>query len=171
MTLVPIFNFESSNQTYVEARYNYEELNAFSFYLGRTFTGKNKLTYSVTPILGGVVGKFRGGSAGVNVVAEYGKIFFSTQSQYTVSFHEASDDFLFAWSDLVYQPWKWFYVGLSTQQTLLTHDKSFVGESGIALGFVKGKWTFPLYCFSPLGDGKYLVLGINYNAGSLKRNK
>ena len=171
MTLVPIFNYESSNHMYVEARYNYEELNTFSVYAGRTFSGADKLSYSVTPILGGVIGKFTGSSAGVNVVVEHGKIFFSTQSQYTFSFRDPNEDFLFAWSDLVYQPWKCFYVGLSTQQTFLTKEKYFLAESGLALGFVTGKWTFPLYCFSPLGYGKYLVLGINYSVGSLKRNK
>src|SRR5688572_15089237 len=85
MTLVPIFNYESSDHTYVEARYNYEDLNTFSFYIGRTFSGKDKLSYSLTPILGAVMGKFTGGSVGMNGVLEYGDLFFSTQSQYTAS--------------------------------------------------------------------------------------
>jgi len=173
MTLVPIFNFENRNHWYVEARYNYEDLNTVSIYLGRTFSnaGKDKLTYSIIPVLGGVMGRFKGGSAGVNAVIEYEKLFFSTQSQYTFSCNEKSADFFFAWSELAYQPLKWFYFGLSAQQTYLPEAKSSVCEPGAVLGFTVRKWTFPLYCFSPTRNSKYFVLGINFTAGTFKRNR
>jgi hypothetical protein len=163
MMFVPIFTFEGSNHTYLEARYNYEEFNAFSLYLGRTFSKSEKVAYSVTPILGAVVGKFKGGSVGVNALIEHKNIFFSSQSQYTVSFQESNSDFLFAWSDLAYQPRKWLYVGLSAQQTFLPKKKTLHGEFGIALGFIAGKWTFPLYCFQSADDLAYLVIGISYS--------
>lgn len=161
MTLVPILTFEPDNNMYVEARYNYEDFNTFSLYFGRTFSTDNIVTYSVTPIMGAVVGKFKGGSIGFNAMIEYNKIFFSSESQYTVSFRESNSDFVFAWSDLAYQPMKWFYLGLSTQQTLLTQKKTLNGELGIALGFIVGRWSFPLYCFIPGNDRPYLVLGVN----------
>jgi hypothetical protein len=170
MTLVPIFNYESSGHTYVEARYNYEDLNTFSFYMGRTFVGKDKFSYALTPMLGGIMGKFTGGSIAINAALEYGDLFFSTQSQYTASVDQEDDNYFFSWSDLGYQPVKWMYVGISTQQTIQTRTKSLL-EPGIALGIVIGKWTFPLYCFNTLTEDKYLVLGINYSVGQLKRNR
>jgi hypothetical protein len=171
MALVPIFSYEARNHTYVEARYNYEEHKTFSLYLGRVFSGEDKLSYWVTPMLGGVIGKFKGGSAGVNAVVEYKKIFFSTQSQYTHSFQELNPDFFFAWSDLGYQPWEWFYVGLSAQQTYLPQTMCLLVETGVVLGFTAGKWTFPAYYFSPISDNQYFVLGINYSVGAFKRNR
>jgi hypothetical protein len=171
VTLVPVLDYQADNHMYVEGRYNYEELNTFSLYLGRTFSVSRKVSYSVTPMLGGVIGKFKGGSAGINAAAEYRKIFFSSQSQYTCSFNESNNDFFFAWSDLGYQPLKWLYVGLSTQQTYLPHSRSLIAESGVLLGFLVKKWTFPLYSFSPFGNDTYFVLGINYSVGLLNRNR
>jgi hypothetical protein len=163
MMLVPILNFEADNHMYVEARYNYEDLNTFSLYLGRTFSIGDIVAYSLTPLVGAVAGNFQGGSVGVNAMIEYNKIFFSSESQYTFSFRESSEDFLFAWSDLAYQPTKWFYAGLSTQQTILPQTKALNSEFGIALGFMVGKWSFPLYCFSPRGGRPYLVLGVSFS--------
>jgi hypothetical protein len=170
MALVPIVNFESYNHWYFEGRYNYEEMKTFSFYVGRSFSKKDNLTYSIIPMLGGVVGRFKGGSAGVNAVVEYQRLFFSTQSQYTRSFHERNTDFLFAWSELAYQPWQWFYFGLSTQQTYLPKIRSMMTEPGVMLGLTLDRWTFPLYYFNSTSN-KYFVVGINYSSGSFKRNR
>lgn len=170
-TAVAIFNYESRNYWYVEARYNYEEMNTISVYLGKTFSSEDKLRYSVTPMLGAVAGQFKGGSVGINAVVDYEKIFFSTQSQYTFSIHERREDFFFAWSELGYQPWKWFFVGLSTQQTYLVKVNASLSEPGIMVGFTVGKWTFPLYSFRPMSNNKYFVLGINLSAGALHRNR
>jgi len=170
MALVPIVNFESRNNWYFEGRYNYEEMNTFSLYVGRSFSKTDKLSYSIIPMLGGVVGNFKGGSAGVNAVVEYQRLFFSTQSQYTRSFHERSTDFFFTWSELAYQPWQWVYFGLSTQQTYLPKIRSLVSEPGVVLGFSVDRWSFPLYYFNSTNN-KYFVLGINFSSGPFKRNR
>ncbi|HTE32684.1 MAG TPA: hypothetical protein VK666_20025 [Chryseolinea sp.] len=171
ITPVSIFNYQAKDNAYVEARYNYEALNSFSIYLGRTFAGTRGPTYSVTPILGCVFGAFKGVSAGANVAIEYKKLFFSTQSQYTRAFYESNADFLFAWSDVGYQLREWLYIGLSTQQTYQPQGWSSQIEPGIALGVTLGKWTFPLYCFSPGDNLRYFVVGINYGVAASKRTK
>lgn len=169
---VPMLTYTSQKNWYVEARYNYEEMNTFSFYFGRSFSNDAKLKYSVIPIIGAVMGQFNGGSAGVNGSVEYQKIFFSTQSQYTFSFPDDGSDFLFTWSELGYHPWKWFHFGLSTQITYLLPIQSLLSESGFVIGFTLARWTFPVYCFNPLDNaGRYLVLGINFSADAFRRNR
>ncbi|HTF21564.1 MAG TPA: hypothetical protein VK658_25975 [Chryseolinea sp.] len=169
-TLVPIITYESPH-IYVEARYNYEENNTFSIYLGRSVSGKNKCEYSITPMIGFAMGQFSGVAAGANATLAYQNIFFTTQIQYARSFHEVRDDFAFAWTDLTYQPATWIYVGLSTQQTVMPRASTFLSEQGIVVGFSIERWTFPMYYFMPIHEDQYFVLGINYNVHTSKRNK
>src|SRR5688572_23477972 len=75
---VPVLTHTSRKKWYVEARYNYEEVNTFSLYFGRSFSDDAKLKYSVIPIIGAVGGQFNGGSAGFNASVEYQKVFFTT---------------------------------------------------------------------------------------------
>lgn len=180
MTFVPIVSFESPDKWYAEARYNYEELETVSFYVGKAFTGrisilsdirephgsKDKLSYSVTPLLGGVAGKYKGVSGGMNAVVEYRHIFFSTQSQYTIAYYE-SGDFFFAWSELGYQPWSWLFVGVTTQHTYLYQSANLMVEPGGVIGFTIGQWNFPLYVFSPASDHHYFVIGASLSIGGL----
>lgn len=170
-TLVPIFNYESNSHWYAEARYNYEEVNTFSLYAGKTFSNDGKFDFSITPMLGGVVGKFKGISSGVNAVVEFKDVFFSTQSQYTISFHESNADFLFSWSELGYQPWKWFFLGVTAQQTYIPEANLLESEPGVFIGFSVGMWTFPLYVFKPMTISNYYVLGINLSMDGFNRNR
>lgn len=170
-TLVPIFNYESPGHLYLEGRYNYEEDNTLSFYVGKSFSNSGNLKYAITPILGGVVGKFKGISSGLNAVIEYRDLFFSTQSQYTVSFIDTSTDFLFSWSEVGYQPWKWFYLGVTAQQTYMPQSKSLESEPGVFVGFTAGMLTFPLYMFKPMSTSNYFVLGVNLSMDGFNRNR
>jgi len=70
------YNFLSSGETYVwmpvvhhlgkkglytEMRYNYEDRNTASVYVGRDFSNEKTIRYSFKPMLGIVFGKFKGG--------------------------------------------------------------------------------------------------------------
>ncbi len=169
--LVPILNYESNNHWYAEARYNYEEMNTFSIYAGRTFSNNKNLHFAITPMLGGVLGEFKGISSGLNAVLEFNDLFFSTQTQYTASFDKNNNNFYFSWSELGYQPWRWFFLGVTAQQTYLAEANSLESEPGVFIGFCAGMWTFPLYVFKPMTDNNYFVLGINFSIDGFNRNR
>lgn len=171
MTMVPIVHVQNSKNWYAEARYNYEAERSFSLYVGKSFSkDSERLSYAVTPIAGGVGGEFKGASVGFNAMLEYGKLFFSSQSQYTSSFKDHAQDFLFSWTELGYQPLSWFYLGCTVQHTQYTQSKNYQVEPGVVVGFTLGRWTFPLYGFNPLSTNPYLVLGINHAIGLTKKN-
>ena len=164
VTLVSVIHAQNSKNWCVEGRYNYEEQNSFSLYTGKTFSKtKAEFSHSLTPILGGVMGRFKGGSMGLNATLEYKRFAFSSQSQYTVSFkkEEAHPDFFFSWSELNYEFLPWLYFGCSVQHTFYTQEKNHLLEPGAVLGFTSGKWTFPIYGFSLLKENRYFVLGIS----------
>src|SRR5688572_7405401 len=81
MTIVPIVRFQNNKKWYGEARFNYEELGSFSLHVGKNFhKERGHFSYSLTPIVGGVVGKYDGLSLGLLTSAKFHDLFFSSQS-------------------------------------------------------------------------------------------
>ena len=164
--LSPIVHYQYRTW-YGEARHNYEDVGTSSIYIGKIFSNQNNVSYSITPIVGAVMGKYKGGSIGLKISVDYKNLFFSSESQYTFSSNELYKNFLYSWSELGYQPLTWMYAGLALQQThLLKTEKTF--ETGVVVGFLVGKWTFPLYSFSPISRERYFVLGMNLVIGGKK---
>jgi hypothetical protein len=160
LVMMPIAHFQTRNNWYTEARFNYEEMNTFSLYAGKIFSGGNKLSYTIIPILGGVMGEFKGGSLGLNLNVEFKQWYLSSQSQYTFSSQDKTNNFFYSWSEAGYEVWDWLYAGIALQHTTL-HQTKTVLEPGIVVGFSVGKWSFPLYSFNPMGNNRSFLLGIN----------
>jgi hypothetical protein len=169
-TYMPVLHYQTNKNWYSEARYNYEDLQTVSLYVGKTFTGTNRLSYSLTPMLGGVMGKFNGFSTGLNVDMTFDKFFFSTQAQYSFSTNNYNPGFLYNWSEVGYQGLKWLYAGLSIQQTHTIREGSTI-EKGILIGFSFKNYTIPIYTFDPLKGERYFIVGINYLWESKKATK
>jgi hypothetical protein len=53
------------------------------------------------------------------------------------------------------------YGGLALQQTK-PYQQANVFEPGVVGGVSLGNFDIPFYCFSPFGDNKNFVLGINW---------
>jgi hypothetical protein len=169
MPIVPIIHIQSNKNWYAEARYNYEEQNSFSIYGGKSFTKTTeKFIYTLTPIAGGVIGQMNGGSVGLNTFVEYNNFFFSSQSQFTFSFKNQLQDFFYDWSELGYEPLRWFYFGCSIQHTFYRQSHQNLIEPGVVLGFTLGKWTLPIYGFNPFDNKRYFIIGINFRIGVTK---
>jgi hypothetical protein len=159
--LAPVAHYQTSKKWYAEARYNYEDIRTFSLYAGRVFSGKDDLSWSVIPMIGGMAGKMTGGSVGLNSVFSYGKFNFSSEAQYSVSAASRLDNFFYNWSELWYEPFDWIYTGVALQHTRMFASNSLV-DPGVLLGFSYHQWSFPLYSFNPLSNQRYFVVGINW---------
>jgi len=157
---MPVIHHKGKKGFYTEMRYNYEEQKTASVYAGKSFSKKSTVAYDITPMAGFVFGEYTGGSLAMNVEMEYKKLFFSAQTQYTINKDDRLEDFFFNWSELGYQPVKWFYAGLSTQFTKM-YKAGLVPEYGLMLGLVIKKITIPVYLFNPLGGKKNYIIGIN----------
>ena len=157
---MPVLHHVSKKGIYTEMRYNYEALKTASVYAGKSFTQKGKLEYTITPMLGLVLGNFNGGSLALNIEATHKKTFVSMQTQYTISSDDVKSNFFFNWTELGYQPLKWFYAGVSTQQTI-EHNGDVQSEYGILTGFIFNKVTIPVYAFNPFSKNQNFIIGIN----------
>lgn len=168
---MPVMNYQHSSNWYAEARYNYEDIETFSLYLGKAFTfGKNDLSCSLVPMLGGSVGRFNGISTGLNIDMEYDKFFFSSQSQYSRSTNQCSQSFTYSWSEVGYQSLKWLYAGLSVQHT---YDRVIGNElqPGVMIGFTFNRFTIPVYTFEPFNSGRNFIVGLTMEWKHTKRKQ
>jgi hypothetical protein len=166
---MPIAHFQTSRNWYAEARYNYEDIETFSLYLGKSFSGEKNLGYTLTPIVGASIGRFRGVSMGLNMDVEYGKFFFSAQSQYSLATDKGkgSDDFFYSWSEAGFQPVEWFYAGASFQQTYMANEKLL--DPGALIGFSFGRYSIPLYGFNLLNEQRYFIIGLTVSWQGTKK--
>lgn len=146
---------------YAEVRYNYEALNSFSMNVGRSYERKEAFSYYVCPMAGLVWGNLHAGSVGFYADIGYKKISFHTQSQYTFSIADRSENFTYSWSELGYQAFKRMEVGMLIQQIDPISPKSNI-QKGLFVKFEYRNWTFPLYAFDLTTNNRLLVLGISF---------
>ncbi len=159
--LAPVAHYETKHKWYAEARYNYEDINTFSLYAGRTFSAQRIFSWSLTPMIGGMAGKMKGGSFGLNSECSFKKFGFSSQAQYSLSAETEYDNFFYNWSELYYQPFDWVYTGIAVQHTRMYATNALV-DPGVLLGFSYNQWSFPMYSFKPFAAERYFVVGINW---------
>lgn len=163
-------HFKNNKNWYAEGRYNYEDVETLSFYVGKTFSRNRKLSYALTPLVGGAVGNFNGISTGINIDLDYDRFFFSLQPQYSFSTDKRSDHFFYNWSELAYQPLEWLYAGVSFQHTRLYNTKPAF-ESGILVAFTFRNVTIPVYAFAPLKSNRYFMLGMTIEWEKTQKGK
>ncbi len=158
---MPIVSYQAETKWYLESRYNYEAKNAASLYIGKAFEGTAPFSYSVTPLVGLVLGDFNGGSAGANISFDYKRLSFSSQAQYTFSVEDKTNNYSYSWSDLTFRANKWLSAGVSLQQTNI-YQTTGKFEKGLIIKPQYKKFTFPLYIFNPTSNERYFVLGVNF---------
>jgi hypothetical protein len=167
---MPIVSYQNKTNWYAQARYNYEDEQTMSVYIGRSFSKQGDFSYNLIPMAGAVAGRFNGGSLGLNTELGYKDFFANSQSQYSFSYKNRYDNFFYTWTDLGYQPLKWLFAGVSLQQTQI-YNETGQWEPGVLMGFSFKKWSVPLYAFNPAGDRRYFILGINMEWQQKKHEK
>jgi hypothetical protein len=167
--VMPVVYFENNKNWYAEGRYNYEAQQTLSIYAGKTFRKDSQLSFEISPMAGVVAGQFNGGSAGVNVELDYAGFSLSSQSQYTFSITDKTQNFTYSWTDISRKIFLNIYAGLSAQHTkVYKEDKAF--EAGVFLGAEFKNWAVPLYIFNPANANRYFILGLQCQ-WQYKKNK
>jgi hypothetical protein len=158
--LQPTAHFQSAKNWYIEGRYNYEDVQTFSLYVGKNISGGKDLEFSITPMIGYSIGKFNGVSLAGNLDLDWEGFYFSSQSQYSKSINTADDNFLFSWSEIGYSITDHVFTGISAQYTRQMGENYM--EAGILAGVSLGKLEIPLYMFNPFRKNQNFILGLSY---------
>jgi len=136
-------------QLHIEARYNYEAIDAGSLFAGWKFSGGKALTYDLTPILGVVFGTTQGIAPGFEASLVYGITDFYTEAEYVYDTGVKDDSYTYAWSELGFSPLEWLRFGLVGQRTRLYNSSRDIQQGGFAQLITPGKVTLGLYVFNP----------------------
>jgi hypothetical protein len=145
---------------HIEARYNYEAIDSGSLFVGWKFSGGEKLTWEVTPILGAVFGQKEGIAPGFEASIAYGIVDFYTETEYVRDLEVRQDSFTYSWNELGFSPLEWLRFGLVGQRTMI-----YQSERDIQRGlFAQVKYkiaTLGAYVFNPDdSDSRFTVFSL-----------
>jgi hypothetical protein len=137
---------------HLETRYNYENLDTGSVWVGYNFSGGKKLEWEFTPMLGGVFGDTTGIAPGYKFSLTYGKLEFSNEGEFVFDTRNSEGSFFYNWSELSFSPVEWFRFGLVGQRTRAYQSDVDI-QRGLLVGFSCKKIDLTTYVFN-LDQGK-----------------
>jgi hypothetical protein len=152
----PIFTADH-DWLHLEARYNYEDQDTGSFWLGYNWKRGHTLTLVATPMVGGIFGNTTGIAPGYEVSVTYKKISLFSEGEYVFDTKDRKDSFFFNWPELIYSPLNWFHVGVAAQQTKV-YRTDLITQSGPLVGFSRKKLAFTAYVLASGWNAPTVVL-------------
>jgi len=142
---------------HLEARYNYEDLDTFSGWLGYRFAFGDELSLIFTPMIGGVVGDTTGFAPGLELAFDWGWLGIYSESEWVVDVDERDDSFAYTWSEITVSPTGWLRAGMVVQRTR-THDAGRDVDRGILLSVMFDAVAITGHVFNPDLDRPTWVL-------------
>jgi len=147
---------------HLEARYNYENLQTGSIWVGYNFSVGHRLVFEATPMIGGVFGNTTGVAPGYEVSLSYKRIELSSSGEYVFDTKNRKGSYFYSWPQLTYSPIDWFHLGFVSQRTKSYHT-SFDDQPGLLIGFSHKKADFTTYIFNPGSSDTSLVLELRWS--------
>ena len=144
---------------HLEARYNYEDLETGSVWVGYNFSIGEKLAFEGTPMLGGVFGNTTGIAPGYKFSLSYWKVELYSEGEYVIDPGDSSENFFYTWTELSLSPVDWFRFGLVAQRTR-AYQTDLDIQRGFLLGFTYKQVDFTAYLFNPDEDEPTLALAV-----------
>lgn len=144
---------------HLEARYQYEDLDTGSAWIGYNFSGGERLAWEFTPMLGGVFGDTKGIAPGYSGSLSWWKLELYSEGEYVFDSDSSAESFFYNWSELTLAPVDWFRFGMATQRTRV-HSSSRDIQRGVMVGFTYEKADLSAYLFDPDDDKPMFVLAL-----------
>jgi len=146
---------------HLEARYNYENQETGSLWIGYNLSVGQKLVLDATPMIGGVFGNTTGIAPGYEVSLTYKRFELSTQGEYVYDTKNRAGSFFYNWNELTYSLTDWFRAGLVSQRTRAYHTDLDV-QRGLLVGVSYKKVDFTTYIFNAGWTDPTVVLGLGF---------
>jgi hypothetical protein len=140
-------------------RYNYEDRNTASFWVGANFEWGEKVSVAVTPMFGVVTGDTDGVAPGFLFTLSTWKIELYSEGEWVLDAGEKTDSFYYSWSELTLSPTDWFYVGLAAQKTRAYETARYI-ERGFLTGLAWRNASLTGYVFEPFSDQPTVVVSV-----------
>jgi hypothetical protein len=142
---------------HLEARYNYEDFETGSVWIGYNFAGGETWEWALTPILGAVFGQTSGVAPGLKASLAWRQFELYSEGEHVIDTEDVSNGFFYNWSELSMAPTDTFRFGLSVQRTQAYESDRDV-QSGILAAYTVNRLNFSAYVFNPFDDEPIFVL-------------
>jgi hypothetical protein len=144
---------------HLEARYNYEDLETGSAWIGYNLSFGEELTLELTPMVGGVVGSTMGVAPGYKGSLSWWKLELYSEGEYVFDASDSSESFFYTWSELTLAPVDCFRFGLVVQRTKV-YETDFDIQRGFLFGLSYKGLDLTTYFFNLDASQPTVVLGV-----------
>lgn len=144
---------------HLEARYNYEDRETGSVFVGWNLSFGEELKLGLTPMLGGVFGRTNGIAPALTLTLEWGPLAFWSQCEYVFDLEDSSGNFFYAWSELSVSIVDWLRAGLVLQRTRVFLTNTEV-QGGPLLGVSFWKLSATAYLFAPGQEDQFVAVSV-----------
>jgi hypothetical protein len=141
---------------HLEARYNYEDLETGSAWVGYNLSLGETVVLQVTPMLGGVFGRTTGIAPGYRATLSWWRLDLYSEGEYVFDTADRSGDFFYTWSELGISPAAWLRAGVAVQRTQAYRTDVDV-QVGLFAGTSYRMLNFAAYVFN-LGRGSPTIV-------------
>ena len=146
---------------HLEARYNYEDRQTGSTWVGYNVSFGEKLVLDVTPMVGGIFGNTTGVAPGYLFTLSYKKISLYSEGEFVFDTKNSGSNFFYSWNELAYSPTDWLRFGLASQRTRAYQTPLDV-QRGFFAGFTYRKLDFTTYVFNVGWTDPTVVLAMGF---------
>lgn len=148
---------------HLEARYNYEDRDSASFFVGANFELGDTVALALTPMLGGLVGHTDGIVPGLELSVSAGIFEAYGEAEYVFDLADSASSYFYMWSELSLRPTSWLRAGVVTQRTRVYKTERDL-QRGLLLGVSWKGLEGALYYFNPGADDAFTVvsLGVSF---------
>jgi hypothetical protein len=144
---------------HLEARYNYEDRETGSAFVGWNLSFGEELRFGLTPMIGGVFGRTNGIAPALTLTLEWGPLALWSQSEYVFDLGDSSASFFYAWSELSVSNGDWLRVGVALQRTRVIRTSTEL-QGGPLVGVSFWKLSATAYLFAPGLEDQYVVVSL-----------
>jgi hypothetical protein len=143
----PIF-YADRGALHLEARYNYEDQDTGSIFIGRNFETGENVALTVVPMFGVVLGSTNGVAPGAEVGLSWRRLELYAESEYVFDLDASDDSFLYTWLEATVAPVEWLRFGLVAQRTR-TYETGLDVQRGLLVELSRGSLSFGFHWFNP----------------------
>ena len=136
------------DRLHLEARYNYEDRDTVSAWIGFNVSVGDEMLFEFTPMLGVVAGRTKGIAPGYKGTLSWRRLALYSEAEYVFDADDSSDSFLYTWSELALAPTERWRVGFVAQRTRV-YETDFDIQRGLLLGASFGRLDITAYVLNP----------------------
>ena len=144
---------------HLEARYNYEDRQSTSAFVGWNLEFGDTVKLELTPMLGGLFGSTAGVVPAIELDLASRKIEVSLEGEIVVDLRDAHDSFVYNWSEFAVWATDWLRAGIVTQRTRVYQTAREL-EVGVLAGTSLSRFEGTVYFFNPGSDDHFTVVSI-----------